>query len=201
MTTKVQSDMVNIDGATVATVAAADKINFLDVTDSLVKEDTVQGVLDLVSAGLTIATPQATTSGTSFTFGSIPAGTKLIFVNFMGVSLDANDMLIQIGDSGGIETSAYVSTGYEVETGDESSSSSTAAFLIEIVHTNRIISGQMILTLENSSSFNWVSSHTAKSLTGQMVTGGGEKSLSAELTQVKISGGTFDAGEVSISYM
>ena len=153
------------------------------------------------AGGLTIATPQATTSGTSFTFGSIPAGTKLIFVNFMGVSLDANDMLIQIGDSGGIETSAYVSTGYEVETGDESSSSSTAAFLIEIVHTNRIISGQMILTLENSSSFNWVSSHTAKSLTGQMVTGGGEKSLSAELTQVKISGGTFDAGEVSISYM
>ena len=60
MTTKVQGDMYDIDGATVATVAAADKINFFDVTDSLVKEDTVQGILDLAGApDLLIYTDQA----------------------------------------------------------------------------------------------------------------------------------------------
>ena len=34
------------------------------------------------SAGLTLGTKQATTSGTAFTFGSIPSGVSLIFVNF-----------------------------------------------------------------------------------------------------------------------
>jgi hypothetical protein len=50
-TTKVQGDMIDVDAATVAVVAAGDKFNFLDITDSLVKEDTVQGILDLAAGG------------------------------------------------------------------------------------------------------------------------------------------------------
>jgi hypothetical protein len=50
-TTKVQGDMIDVDGATVAVVAAGDKFNFLDISDSLVKEDTVQGILDLGGGG------------------------------------------------------------------------------------------------------------------------------------------------------
>src|SRR3990167_7813685 len=61
-------------------VAAGDSILFGDVGDSgNTKRDTVQGILDLVPAGgFTNGTQQATTSGTSITFGSIPAGTKRI---------------------------------------------------------------------------------------------------------------------------
>ena len=62
------------------TIVASDIISFADVgASNVIKRDTVQGVLDLVSAGFTHATPQAG-SGTSLTFGSIPTGTSFIIV-------------------------------------------------------------------------------------------------------------------------
>ena len=201
MTTKVQSDMVNIDGATVATVAAADKINFLDVTDSLVKEDTVQGILDL-AGGFTLGTEQATTSGTAFTFGSIPAGTKMIIINFHGVSMSGTDkLLITLGDSGGLETSGYVSSSARVET---SSNTSTSGFIVSINSASAVINGHMMLALEDSANFSWTSSHSLSRDSTTTVAGGGTKSLSAELTQVSITrdgSNTFDAGAINILYI
>lgn len=64
-TTKVQGDMIDVDAATVAVVAVGDKFNFLDITDSLVKEDTVQGIVDLVSAGAWAFIESATASTSS----------------------------------------------------------------------------------------------------------------------------------------
>jgi hypothetical protein len=85
-TTKVQSDMVDIDGATTATIVAGDKINFLDITDSLVKEDTVQGILDLAGGGnqvlvSTVVASDDATINILFT----PGDADLFIVEFEGV--------------------------------------------------------------------------------------------------------------------
>ena len=160
---------------------------------------------DASGGGFTLASEQATTSGTGVTFGSIPTGTKLILVMFEGCSDDAGgDILVTIGDSGGLETSGYVSSGIHGTGADENiaSGTSTAAFLMKTANTSCIVNGIMTLALKDSSNYTWVSSHSHAVTTGIAGCGGGVKSLSAELTQVSIrfGGASFDAGSINILY-
>ena len=150
------------------------------------------------TAGFTLATEQATTSGTSVTFGSIPAGTKMIIVQFVGVKFTStNDGLVQIGDAGGIETSGYTSMGGK----DGALQAGTTSFLVMIMGASSVLQGQMMLTLEDASNFTWVSTlHFGDNVNTPLWYGAGQKSLSAELTQVKFSGGTLDAGAINILY-
>jgi len=151
---------------------------------------------------VTLATAQATTSGTAIDFTSIPSGTKFIRVMFAGVSTDGTEeLLIQIGDAGGVETSGYTST---AETGT-SRTNSTAGFIVTASGAGGdVTSGHITLSLENSSAFTWTASGTLRSNSTNVPTSGGSKSLSAELTQIRITTtGTpddFDAGEVNIQY-
>ena len=150
------------------------------------------------ATGYTLGTPQATTSGTSFTFGSIPAGTKQIIISFAGVSLSGTDnFLVQLGDSGGIETTGYVSGSY-------SSFTSTVGFIFGTGTAADELNGQMILTLQDASAFQWVEMHNIGKNTDTSRYGHGRKALSAELTQVKLlatGANTFDAGSVNIMYI
>ena len=61
----------------------------------------------------------------------------------------------------------------------------------------------MILTLEDAANYTRCSSHCLYFYTRYAAVGGGSKTLSAELTQVKIlpDSGNFDAGAVNIMYM
>ena len=109
MTTKVQGDMYDIDGATVATVAAGDKINFLDITDSLVKEDTVQGILDLAGGGAwnLIATDVGDSSGNLEVTGlSATYDTYAIARSDVVGASDAQHGYFRLGDSGGYDSGA-----------------------------------------------------------------------------------------------
>jgi len=110
MTTKVQGDMYDIDGATVATVAAADKINFFDVTDSLVKEDTVQGILDLAGGGAwnLIGTQVGDNSGTTLTITGLSStyDTYAIGLSDLVPASDGVGAWLRFGDSGGIDSGA-----------------------------------------------------------------------------------------------
>ena len=154
----------------------------------------------VASSGITLGTEQATTSGTAFDFTGIPSGTKRIIVTFEDVSLSGTDsILVQIGDAGGIEVTTYVATSASIA----GASSSTAGFNIRAGGAANLVSGQMILTLTDAASFQWVSSHSAKISTTEINTGGGNKALSAELTQLRITrtgSDTFDAGSVNIMY-
>ena len=154
------------------------------------------------AAGFTLGTEQSTTSGTSVTFSSIPAGTTMIVIMFEGVSLTADTAIdITIGDSGGLETSGYLSNSGMIRDGSAIAvSESTAEFIFENDGTTGAIHGAMTLSLKDSTNFTWVESHTAKVGTQIAFVGGGSKSLSAELTQLQITGGTFDAGSINIMY-
>mgnify|MGYP003640027547 FL=1 len=155
------------------------------------------------AGGFTLATPQATTSGTSIDFTSIPAGTKVIYISFSGVSTNgSSDAIIQIGDSGGVETSGY--TGANVDSAQSGGVAMSAGFILDNLQASGSAHyGSVVLTLLNSSTFIW--SMTSNIAHGSYVTfSAGGKTLSAELDRVRLTtengSDTFDAGSVNILY-
>ena len=154
----------------------------------------------LASSGFTRGTEYATTSGTGVTHSSIPAGTSIIHVLLNNVSLSTTANLnLQLGDAGGIETTGYLST--SDRTGNNLATSTTA-FMFELAYADAALAGVMTLARVNTS-HDWVASFAGRVKTSFNVYVGGWKSLSAELTQVKISpvSGNFDAGSTQILYM
>ena len=153
------------------------------------------------SSGPTIGTEIATTSGTSKTFSGIAAGTTRIQLAFEKVGFAGTEvMLIQIGDSGGIETSGYEGGGTKVlGSASLETNALTTCFPIRRSTTADDING--IMTLLHIGNNTWISSHACGGGTGGQndgYHGGGNKTLSGELTQIQVSGGTFDLGTLNI---
>lgn len=152
---------------------------------------------------ISLLATQATTSGTTKDF-TIPAGAREIVVAIVGVSTDnTSNLLIQIGDAGGIEDTGYVSTAWAPGT---SSATSTAGFLVTSSHgASDVVSGTMTLKLVDAATFQWVATGSVlSSATITMAISNGLKSLSAELTTVRVTSVTpdnFDAGLVGCSYI
>lgn len=161
-----------------------------------------------LTIGPVLAPVQATTSGTSKDFSSIPAGTKRITMTFIGVSTNGTASLaVQIGDSGGVETSGYecgVST--VVNAGATAVDAPTTYFgLVFTMAAAGTYTGRLVMDLHVAATFTWVvSSVVIRTGTTTVFTMAGAKSLSAELDRVRLTTGngtdTFDAGAVSISY-
>ena len=155
------------------------------------------------SGGIVARTAQATTSGATKDFASIPAGVNRITVVFNGVSLSGTDnLLVQLGDSGGIENTGYVSTSGQTVSGASGDvNNSTAGFIMNMGNAARLFSGHMLLTRIDGNT--WISSHAGKAETTRAVSGGGDKTLSATLDTVRIAASganTFDAGSANIFY-
>ena len=160
-----------------------------------------------VSAGFTLGTPVATTSGTSIDFTGIPAGVKQIVISFNGVSTNGTSgKIIQIGDSGGIETTGYSSASGSIIAAVCASNGSTVGFYFHSMLSAHILHGSIIFTLENSSNFSWVAQGILVDRVNESVfSSAGSKSLSATLDRVRITTvtgtDTFDAGEINIAYI
>ncbi len=157
--------------------------------------------LNAASSGWTVATVQTTTSGTAFDFTGIPATAKEIAVLFNGVGLSGTDhFLIQIGDSGGIETTSYVSSSGDVT----NFNTSTTGFIVRCGNGTPTMTGRMTITLFEASSFTWVASQGFGRSDGSCFSGGGTKALSAALDRVRITRtgtDTFDGGSVTVAYI
>jgi hypothetical protein len=162
--------------------------------DDVATEDYVDAAIAAIP-GWVYATPQATTSGTEFDFGSLPATVTEIDILFNGVSLSGTDhILVQIGDSGGIETSGYDSNSRETAT------SSTSGYIAFVGSGARAAIGAMRLVKFDGNT--WISTHnvSAGSITSA---GAGSKTTSATLDRVRVTRtgtDTFDAGSVTIRY-
>jgi hypothetical protein len=163
------------------------------------------------TSGFTLGTPVATTSGTSIDFTGIPSGVKQIVINFKEVSTNSvSPYLIQIGDSGGIETTGYLGRAVYFDSGGSAQfDNSTAGYLNRVNITSGtavFASGSITLTLENATSFTWVATGTLFDTQASYLSfNAGNKSLSAVLDRVRIttvSGtATFDSGEINIAYI
>ena len=148
------------------------------------------------------ATAQNTTSGTSIDFTGIPSGTKRITVMFSGVSTNGtSNLLIQLGNSGSVETSGY--TGACGTRGGETAF--TSGFILSQSNTaTSSMNGLATIALLGSNTWcmnavnGLVVSSTAPAFAG------GSKTLSATLDRVRITTvngtDTFDAGSVNILY-
>jgi hypothetical protein len=142
------------------------------------------------------ATPVASTSGTSIDFTGLPSWVKRITVMFDGVSTNGTSIpLIQLGDSGGVETTGYAGT-------IVTTAISTAGFPFYTSWTAATFAyGMVQLSLLNSSS--WVLSGVI-GITGDTSRVSGSKTLSATLDRIRITTingtDTFDAGSVNIIY-
>lgn len=157
------------------------------------------------ATGITIGTEQATTSGTSKTFSSIPATCKRFTMHFVGVSIDAaTHYLIQLGDSGGAENTGYLA-GSNNLAGGGAMVARTDGFPIYANSAAYVLHGSMTFELENASSNTWVGRGMFyDTSTPSISICAGSKSTSATLDRVVITtvSGTanFDAGAINISY-
>ena len=152
--------------------------------------------------GATFGSALATTSGSTFSFTGIPAGTKRIDIVMFRLSTSANVSVdVQIGDSGGLETSGYTSQLASTQAGSENLFSQTNAFLFTDANNTYTHSGVMCLRLTDASNNEWVcfGLEDPQGLTAQNHFAG-SKALSGELTQLQLLNFTGDAGRVNIMY-
>jgi hypothetical protein len=159
-----------------------------------------------VSAGFTLGTPVATTSGTAIDFTGIPAGTKQIVVIFKNVSTNGSSQkVISIGDSGGIETSGYTCVSKKIDSTTITSGNSTRGYVIQSTLSSDELFGSVFLVLENSTTNSWTAGGNLGASNDISVSVQGIKSLSAVLDRVRITTqgetDTFDAGEINIAYI
>lgn len=149
---------------------------------------------------VTSGTAVTLTNQTSVDFTSIPSWVKRITVMFSGVSTNGSSSIqIQLGDSGGIETSGYAGSVTQTTT----TSYFSAGFIFGDVAAASVVHGLMTICLIGSNT--WAETSTLGGTTGYANrNGGGSKSLSDTLTQVRITtvNGTdqFDVGTINILY-
>jgi hypothetical protein len=158
--------------------------------------------------GITIGTEVATTSGTSIDFTGIPAGVKRVTVMFDGVSTSGTSTpIIQLGDSGGVETAGYVSSGVRLVTSGVNTGDFTTGFGVydntQWLAANTLY-GSFVFSLEDSANNVWAGSFVGRASSTLACLGAGTKATSAVLDRVRITTvvgtDTFDAGAVNISY-
>ena len=151
-----------------------------------------------------LETEQATTSGTEKDFTGIPSSAKKITVMFVGVSLTGNRIEIQLGDSGGFETSGYIGNIAVLSAASQTAANFSSGFTLGIASdATATYHGTVTLTLEDAANNTWVATiNLGLSDRAQSYMGGGSKSLSGVLTQISIKSengsDTFDAGAVNI---
>ena len=157
--------------------------------------------------GINSATAVASTSGTSIDFTSIPSYVKRITVMFSGVSTNGtSDVIVQIGDSGGIENTGYLGAGSNLSATAVATSNYTTGFGFGAWNANvSIAHGAMVWNLLDAATNTWAGfGSVARSNVAGMATGSSAKSLTGTLTQVRITTltgtDTFDAGTINILY-
>ena len=153
---------------------------------------------------INLQTEVASTSGTSIDWSSIPAGVKRISMHFHGVSTSGTSvMMVQIGPSGGVETSGYISTA--TMAGSNEDVLTIGFSLLFNNAATQLYEGRVTFELGFAASNTWTAvGMTRRLLSNEITTVVGSKPLAGELSIIRLTteGGsdTFDLGEVNISW-
>jgi hypothetical protein len=156
---------------------------------------------------ITSGTAVASTSGTSIDFTGIPSWVKRVTVMMNGVSTNGtSDVIIQIGDSGGIETTGYAGLTNRSPAGGTSTTSLSTSFNIDggIGDATCVRRGLYSLNLIGSNAWTFGGSQAGIGAANNMCFTNGTKTTSATLDRVRITTvngtDTFDAGTINILY-
>jgi len=168
------------------------------------------GALPTFQSGtsLTQGTVQASTSGAAIDFTGIPSGTIQITIGLAAVSSNGSpnvEINVQLGDAGGFETTGYDATVGVIQATPTTTTDANGFLLTEGHDAADALNGSITLTLIDATTFTWIASGALNRTAGtdQVYVVAGLKSLSAELTQVRITfDGTdvFDGGKINIQY-
>jgi hypothetical protein len=162
------------------------------------------------SANIVLGTAVASTSGTVIDFTGIPSWAKRVTVFFDGVSTSGtSSIIVRIGDSGGVETTGYLSAGcIGQQVQNWLLTNFTDSFPASVsngasVNTN-VFNGSM--AIEKLTGNTWVARgmfYNSNS-TPQVYPSTGSKTLSDVLDRVRITTvngtDTFDAGTINVSW-
>jgi len=185
-------------------VLSGDTSGSITVSAPAVSGSTTQTLVNVTGtlAPVVSGTAQASTSGTSIDFTSIPSWVKRITVMFNGVSVSGTSIqLIQIG-AGSVSTSGYVGGGW---TSNTANANSTTGFITG-GSGNASFTKHGIATITTLGSNVWLCSYAGgwggTSGTGEVA--GGSITLGGTLDRVRITTvngtDTFDAGSINILY-
>lgn len=198
---------VSTDTTQIATTAfvlgqASDSLPLVDASSASAGSSELYSRANHVHPQRNIATLVGSTlSGTGVTLStSIPSWANKITLVFFAVSTNGTlGMVVQIGDSGGIETSGYNSESSTLTSVAVATSGSTSGFFIRTTNAAANVSGTMTLYRADPSTNRWASTHLFRSDINTIVTGAGDKQLSSTLDRVSITtGNTFDAGFITL---
>jgi len=173
---------------------------------SPVYTDGTNWILRDIAGTIYAGTAQATTSGKSKDFTGIPAGTKRVTVQFVSVSTNGSSVpIVQMGTSGGVETSGYAARATEfIDPSTVATVSFTNGVPFSYGAAAASVNGQLVFTLQNSATNTWVFGGSTNSATNVTDLVNGSKSLAGALDRIRVTtvNGTdaFDAGSVNILY-
>ena len=159
---------------------------------------------NIAAGGVLRSGTAVSASGTSVDFTGIPSWVKRITVMFNGVSTNGTSLIqVQLGDSGGFETTSYSGYYAWISTSSVSGASSTTGFQFNSNSAGNNLAGNVVIC--NLSGNIWTASLMVGSPgAGTSNTGGGVKELSATLDRIRITTvngtDTFDAGTINILY-
>ena len=145
------------------------------------------------------------TNQTAPDFTNIPSWVKRITVMFSGLSTNSTGVpIIQLGDSGGYETTGYLTAASSIST-TVASANNTSGFPLNQAHAAAsVYNGIATIALIDAATNLWAYQMTlGYSNSAVTAVAGGSKSLSATLDRVRFFiDGTqqFDAGTINILY-
>jgi hypothetical protein len=154
---------------------------------------------------ITLGTPTAFNSGTSYTVTGLPTGIRQLNMMLQNVTVSSNsNMLFQIGTSGGLVTTGYTSNGVNTYSGSVSASP-TAGIVSYYGAGSYTINGKVTFNLVDATNNIWVASYVfSGGGSGGSNFGGGTVTLSSTLSQIRFTtvGGsaTWNGGKINISY-
>lgn len=171
------------------------------LTGATISSSTING--GAITSGTAISV-----SGTSVDFTSIPSWVKRITIMFVGVSTSGvSEVTIQLGTSGGIQTTDYLGAGSVSAAATIMSAGYTIGFT-QVTNNNSSSDsrhGAVVLSALSTSSGVWTcSGSVSNSAAARVSTLAGSKTLSGVLDRVRITTvngtDTFDAGTINILY-
>lgn len=210
------SDITSLSGLTTALSIAqggTGQTSASNAINALLPSQTGNAGLVLITNGTTASwgSPltvgaSTTLSGTATDITGIRSGARRITVNFVLASTNGTSAIaLQLGDSGGIETTGYVSGCASIDgTNATSAITVTAAFaLVTASVAAAQYSGTVVLTRVDAATNAWVAHSSLSADNGLGYFQNGRKLLSAELDRLRITTltgvNTFDGGSVTIT--
>lgn len=157
----------------------------------------------------TLSTEQSASSGTAIDFTGIPSWARKVTLIWFNLSTNGtSQLLVQIGDAGGIETNSYAGGAASFQNSASVATDTNTSGWILTGGSNAaaaIYHGKMEIVCEDPSDNTWVQTFAhARSDSAVHSFGGGQKLTSATMDRVRLTtvNGTdaFDGGIVNISY-